>query len=661
LIIIEVPSEAKSTPELDAAKKIRDSVASMWRDSLTNDSYQIRLFPNAFCPGQKRSEMDLILVVECPEEATYAPTEPFVLNDGRSVEPDRVVIRSMMACLEIKEHSASHVQFRGTEAWVQYNTGWSSATAQAHEQTTSIASFLKRQGLYPPLVRNAIWLANVHPHETTVLCGNVVLANLRWDTLLQALLSNRPPRYSKMIDGWVVDDFNLLEEGDYACDQPQDIEAVFVRSATPSELDGPRVNRLSQESSATAVRQSGLDGIVGSKLLRLRGAGGTGKTVLLLQLARHLYESNDARIVLLTYNRTLVAEITRLLSLLRLDRDIAQRTIAVQTVHSFLWETANDLCGAQEVQDDADFNTKYENVKTDLLEMLRSGALTQEDVRLKRDNRESVFFYDHVFIDEGQDFPDDERDLLVALFGHENLVVSEGAGQLVRRSTPTDWRGNLKKSEIHVHTCMSCLRMKANIARFAVRFAEALGVGGVHSVPQPNHSVPGGHVIIVEGDYFSDSRLHEELTTQLRAAKNAPVDHLFCVPPGMVEHSSDGERRSTIATVLEAQGLAVWDAVGEQKRGAISRDLEACRVVTYESCRGLEGWVVVLNQLDTFYNDKRQISGDDGTASLWVLMSVMRTMDTLVITLAPGTSPIRSALEMIAHDCQGFLDWRTQT
>jgi hypothetical protein len=603
--------------------------------------------------------LDLIIVVDCSDEATYAPTEPFILTDGRSVEPDRVVVRSMMACVEIKEHLASNVQFRGTEAWVHYSSGWSSATAQAHEQTTSIASFLKRHGMYPPLVRNAIWLANVHPHEATVLCGNIVLANLRWDTLLQALFTNRPPRYSKIIDGWVVDDFNLLEEGGYKCDQPEEIKSVFVSIATPSELDGPRVNRLSKEASTAMVRQSGLDSVVGNKLVRLRGAGGTGKTVLLLQLARHLYESNDARIVLLTYNRTLVAEITRLLSLLRLDRDIAQRTIAVQTVHSFLLEAANDLCGADEVHESADFNSRYESVKADLLEMLRSGALTHYDVRQKRGDRVGVFFYDHVFIDEGQDFADDERDLLVALFGHENLVVSEGAGQLVRRATPTDWRGTLKKNEIHVHTCISCLRMKANIARFAVRFAEALGVGGVHSVPQPNQNIPGGQVIIVEGDYFSDSQLHEKLTAQLRTAKNAPIDQLFCVPPGMVKSTSDGARQSTIAMMLEEKGLAVWDAVSEQKRGAFSEDLGACRIVTYESCRGLEGWTVVLNELNTFYNDKLKLSGDDQLASLWVLMSVMRTMDTLVITLTPGASPIRSALEMIAHDCNGFLKWRT--
>ncbi len=201
--------------------------------------------------------------------------------------------------------------------------------------------------------------------------------------------------------------------------------------------------------------------------------------------------------------------------------------------------------------------------------------------------------------------------------------------------------------------------MKANIARFAVRFAEALGVGGVHSVPQPNQNIPGGQVIIVEGDYFSDSHLHEKLTAQLRSAKNAPIDQLFCVPPGMVKSTSDGARQSTVAMMLEEKGLAVWDAVSEQKRGAFSEDLGACRIVTYESCRGLEGWTVVLNELDTFYNDKLKLSGDDQLASLWVLMSVMRTMDTLVITLTPGASPIRSALEMIAHDCNGFLKWRT--
>ena len=73
-------------------------------------------------------------------------------------------------------------------------------------------------------------------------------------------------------------------------------------------------------------------------MILLRGAGGTGKTVLLLQIARYLHDTQDARILLLTYNHALVGELFRLLVLLRIDRQIRFGSIVVRTVHGYLGE-----------------------------------------------------------------------------------------------------------------------------------------------------------------------------------------------------------------------------------------------------------------------------------------------------------------------------------
>jgi hypothetical protein len=671
MIQVITHNERENTAEAIGAKRIRNAILDAWPQAAADDRYRITLIPNALCPGQKRSEIDLILIVECPEDASFTPTGPFIGPSGNPFDPSEVIIRSLVACIEIKEHPASAVRFTGTAVQVYYaDTGWSNATLQSHEQKTALASFLQRQGLRAPLVRNALWLPNVYPHESTGFCENVVLANLRWDVLLQAMLAERPPYFSTSLRTHVVDAFNLMGESSYPCDRPGDVEAVFLTEATPTELDRHRMERLGREASARAVQEKNLDNIVGGKMLLIRGAGGTGKTVLLLQLARHLYETQDARVALLTYNRSLVADITRLLALLRLDRGVRDRTIAVQTVHSFLWEAAHVLTGVGDEDAVGDFEARYDAAKKELLDLIASGALTGDDIEAKKAAHEGLFFYDYVFIDEGQDFPDDERDLLLKFFGHMNLVISEGPGQLVRRTAPTDWRGGLAKSQVAVHWCRDCLRMKANIARFATRFADALGVEGALSVPAPNDAVPGGRVIVVEGDYFSDTSLHDDLTRSLRRASNLPMDQLFCVPPTMVTHSDGGvvgearTSRSRIAEQLQAQGVPVWDAVDGRVRGTAPGDLEAFRVVTYESCRGLEGWNVVLCQLDDFYDDKVRLAASAGdgsaaeTAALWVIMAVMRAMDTLIITLKPDDSAIRTALKRIQPQCRDFLEWR---
>src|SRR5206468_2069114 len=115
-------------------------------------------------------------------------------------------------------------------------------------------------------------------------------------------------------------------------------------------------------------------------------------------------------------------------------------------------------------------------LKTEALEFLRSGALTSEDIALRRQEGAEAFAFDYLFVDEGQDWPMEERDLLVGLFTHRNLVIADGIEQLTRFGTPTDWRGTLPKSEVHVHYRETCLRMKANLARFVEAFAEALEV-----------------------------------------------------------------------------------------------------------------------------------------------------------------------------------------
>src|SRR5205085_8280587 len=97
-------------------------------------------------------------------------------------------------------------------------------------------------------------------------------------------------------------------------------------------LDRQRMERINQQTAdLTPIANE-----VGHKLVILRGRGGTGKTMRLLQLADRLAEEQGARVLILTYNRALVADIRRLLTILGIADDISVRAIHIQTVHSFL-------------------------------------------------------------------------------------------------------------------------------------------------------------------------------------------------------------------------------------------------------------------------------------------------------------------------------------
>ena len=85
---------------------------------------------------------------------------------------------------------------------------------------------------------------------------------------------------------------------------------------------------------------------------------------------------------------------------------------------------------------------------------------------------------------------------------------------------------------------------------------------------------------------------------------------LFCVPPSWVVktkgENEEGQivttRHSRIAQMLTNWGYLVWDGVDPDTRHSSAKNVEQLRVVQYESCRGLEGWIVVNLAFDEFHD-----------------------------------------------------------
>lgn len=233
-----------------------------------------------------------------------------------------------------------------------------------------------------------------------------------------------------------------------------------------------------------------------------------------------------------------------------------------------------------------------------------------------------------------------------------------------------DWKGNLTRDDVKVHFRDTCLRMKANLARFVESFAQSLGL--TYEAPHPNETAVGGRVIIYEGDYFADRAFHYELIRQNTADGNREIDMLFCVPHSLIKRTI-----SPIESVpcghFRQWGLAVWDGVSPDVRHGFATSLEQHRIVQYDSCRGLEGWVVVAFRLDEFETFKRtQMQAESATDRLvqenreawlnqqvahWILIPVTRAMDTLVIQIGSNSSPVRTALEQVYQLHSDFIRW----
>src|SRR5438270_300866 len=86
---------------------------------------------------------------------------------------------------------------------------------------------------------------------------------------------------------------------------------LLTHRLTPTRLDSVRMARVAQ-----SALEPDWVAEAGKKLIIFRGQGGTGKTMLLLQLAWKLYQDLGARVLILTYNKALLADIRRLLTLI---------------------------------------------------------------------------------------------------------------------------------------------------------------------------------------------------------------------------------------------------------------------------------------------------------------------------------------------------------
>jgi hypothetical protein len=211
--------------------------------------------------------------------------------------------------------------------------------------------------------------------------------------------------------------------------------------------------------------------------------------------------------------------------------------------------------------------------------------------------------------------------------------------------------------------------MKANLTRFANTLARLLGLGD-WSV-EVNTEAAGGQVVVVVGDYLSQVSLHAALLERNRSAGNAIIDLLACVPPGRVRLDPDsGRPASEPGRHWRRQGQSVWDGVDPGLRDSFPADLNEFRIVQYDSCRGLEGWMAFLFGLDQFYEYKcaewRPDPDAEGAlmhdptaaaryAARWLMIPLTRAMDTLVIELTEPDGPLQAVVRRAAADHRDFV------
>ncbi len=644
--------------EYEAALHVRRLLLKLWPDLAQSREDVVKIFVGFKMYGYKVEDLDLIVVGQFASPRAFDVEWKFYPRDMEPFVPKTASVRNFALVIEAKSHDALGVRFEGKVASVRYirngKATWECVTEKNRLQMFEFKKYLGRHGVDQVHVQDLILFTGLRESDLPKRPHNCLGGDSSFERVLNVLGQiARPYRNGNRVDlvFGATDVFERL------------LSAKFELFDTlePTPLDRRRMDMIAKR----AMSDAWLDDL-GERQVILKGRGGVGKTVILLQMSYRAYEMRQQRSLLLTFNKALVADLRRTMALLGVPKSLETGGIAIDTVHAFFGRVMRQLG----IIDNYDgFLERFDEHKEALLDYLQSGTVSRADLDALMMQHGADFDWDLVFVDEGQDWPADEIAILRHLYGPERLTVSDGVDQYVRESV-ADWSQGVSKTSLRSRRLTRCMRMKANLAAFVSDMAASLGIDDWDL--EPNTDAPGGRVIVVEGDLATRPDLLQVWCDDARALGNAPVDMLACVSPLMVQAGQSGQLCRP-AEIYERNGGMVWDGTSRDVREHFPTHRDQLRFVQYDSCRGLEGWTVINFQLDTLWDYKRSQWFSEGHvvddlyrsaeesaaqhASRWVMIPLTRAIDTLVININQQDSFVRDALRKVYAKRRDFMDW----
>lgn len=652
--MIEVIGHSGSS-EYEAACSIKEALVTLWPDIESSHMAKdhVAISAGVKISGYPVSDIDIVVCGVFKGGRSFTPTRVLKDRQGKRHAREPVMIENFVAVIEVKDHDQRNVQIVGDSVEVNYSRGasigWHSATEQNDKQLHSLRFYFRDKGVGSPWVYRTLVMRGLPAIDVP---GALPRA-FKGEAFLSAIAS-----LSKVDNGAG----GLAFSSGTAEEAGRILALPIFNAIVPSGLDRRRMDLILKDSPETAH----LVGLLGKKMVRLRGQGGTGKTVMLLQAAWRVFSERGSRTLVLTYNRALSADVRRLLGLLGVPSNPGDGGVAVDTVMSFMYSWFRRLQLLDE--DEGDSYEDYPEHCAAATEMLVAGAISEQDVLSVVCAFPERYDFDYIIVDESQDWPQAEADLLKALYTPSRIAIGDGVDQLVRGGR-TDWDKGVPEGMLEVISLIKSLRMKSNLSSFV---KEVAGKVGLPWFPEPSDQGGGGQVYLVRGGLVGQPSLIDDLTESAKAAGNAEIDFLICVPPSAVSNFG-GLRESDVAVALRSRKLQVWDGVDPVLRKDYPVDKRQYRIVQYDSCRGLEGWTVVLDRVDEawcHYREQRRSQGlsekdreafldleEVATAYAWqrILISLCRPIDTLVVTLSGEDNECTALFSKIAKRNEEFV------
>jgi hypothetical protein len=476
MLKVEITFSNPQSPEYQAAEQLK----TFFEEEFTkNDKGRILIVSNAVCYGQFPKDIDLVVFGEFTSFYRKIYSRASYKKGNETIQEGfnhRLVnIKSFCLTVEVKDHRIKDIQIESQRLIVAYRDRdqriWHDATDQSEKQKYSLNNYLKQHINWKPWTCNFIWLRNLPKEQLPEIPDNLWSSTLSLDKILRQICNQQLP----FLAGWGDNKSYILSAGKIKGDSiVDDIRKAFV-FFNKIEEDLGRLTRekLERITKHALLKDQRYAQSIGKRLVIIRGRPGTGKTIKLLHIAHDLSTRRGDRCLILTYNKALVSDIRRMIALARISDDIARSTMDVRTIHSYIRTILIGL-GIYDPEEDEDglyFLTNYDELKEQLLSYLLEKAITQKDIQDFMKQQHGEVAWDIILIDEGQDWPNNERDILYLLYQPRKFIIADGITQLVRTFEQTNWHAGVEHHKPIV-TEKTSLRQKANLCRFGQLYAE---------------------------------------------------------------------------------------------------------------------------------------------------------------------------------------------
>ena len=625
--------------EYNAAKLILEAFVKQWPD-IENSPPEIDLIiigAPIRISGYPKGELDIVILGSFTKKRFFRPTRVLKDKSGKNLDINKPIhLENFIVVVEEKSHAEDGIRFVGDTVNVKYRNIWSDATDANQKQAIELGNYFRDYCKANFFIYRSLFLSGLNRCSVR----GTLTRNLKASNFFTEFLSIAQNGIFQNNKGQYVVSSGKAEDMKFASAAP------IFQEVVPSALDRKRMDQIVQKNQVTID----LENCLGEKFCLIRGPGGAGKTLSLLQTAWGKFKNYNQSSLFLTYNIALAADTTRLLSLLGAPSGSDEGGITVSTVKAFFRSWIVHLGVVEENEFEVD-DKEYLGQLSETIELITKGGLSLPDIKALKSNHPDNFDFDYIFIDEGQDWPDEEISLLKLLYDIKTVAVADGVEQLVR-GTKANWLTGMKGEDKLVVPMNECLRLKQNLSSFVKTLADKTNVPIDFKL---NSKAAGGKIKILKSSYREQIDLHSLLFSSAKKSGNDAIDFLFCVPSNQV-FKQGSSKTTQISKFLESTGSTVWDGVDETLRRHFPRSKGTFRVVQYQSCRGLEGWVVVLHGFDTFLqskfeervslglteNDTRSFKSIEdvamGHAWRWAMIALTRGIDTLVIQLDDSRS-----------------------